>query len=307
MAAAIELEQLVKTYGGKTAVDRLSLTIESGSVVALLGPNGAGKTTAISMMLGLRRPTSGVVRLLGKDPVVPSTRNHIGAMLQQVNLPEKLSVTEVLKLFRSYYEHPLDIDQLIELAGLEEERKSPASRLSGGQQRRLQFALAMTGNPKVLFLDEPTTGMDVTSRRLFWDRLRGLSREGNRTIVLTTHHLEEADSSADRVVLMQHGRKIADGSPAQLKALAGFKYISFTAGPSVNADDVAALADVRSVDWSGRRARVQTQDSDQVLRTLLTRYTDVTDIEVTGGGLEDAFISLTETDTESQLKEVASK
>lgn len=293
MTATIELEQVVKTYGGKTAVDRLNLTIESGSVVALLGPNGAGKTTAISMMLGLRRPTSGVIRLLGKDPIIPSTRNHIGAMLQQVNLPEKLSVTEILKLFQSYYEHPLDIDPLIQLAGLEEERKSLASRLSGGQQRRLQFALAMTGNPKVLFLDEPTTGMDVTSRRLFWDRLRALSREGNRTIVLTTHHLEEADSIADRVILIQHGRKVADGSPAQLKALAGFRYIVFTAGPTVPADHISTLPGVKSVEWSGRRARVQTQDSDRLLRLLLERYQDLTDIEVTSGGLEDAFISLT--------------
>lgn len=301
MAPAIKLDDVVKQYGSKRAVDHLSLEIEQGSVVALLGPNGAGKTTAISMMLGLRTPSSGVVRLLDRDPAIASTRQHIGAMLQQVNLPEKLSVAETLQLFRSYYETPLSTEELLDIAGLQEERKRPANRLSGGQQRRLQFALAMTGDPSVLFLDEPTTGMDVASRRLFWDRLRALSHEAKRTIVLTTHHLEEADGSADRIIVLQHGRQIADGTPAELKSLAGFRYIAFTAGPAIDIEQLSTIVGVTDVQWSGRRVRLQARDSDRVLRSLLDKYVDIHDIEVSNGGLEDAFISLTNADEREEV------
>ncbi|MBW7458851.1 ABC transporter ATP-binding protein, partial [Paenibacillus sepulcri] len=185
MTAAIQLDQVTKIYKGKKAVDGLSLTIEKGSVVALLGPNGAGKTTTVSMILGLHQPTSGSVKLLGGDPRDPRIRDQIGAMLQDVSVIDNLKVNETIELFRHYYEKPLPLEQLLRISGLEKEKNKMATALSGGQQRRLGFALAVAGDPEVLFLDEPTVGMDVSSRQLFWDTIRAMAGRG-RTIVLTT-------------------------------------------------------------------------------------------------------------------------
>lgn len=286
----------------KAAVDRVSFELAQGAVVSLLGPNGAGKTTALSMMLGLSRPTTGVVQLLGRDPAVAANRQPIGAMLQQVSMPQKVSVTELLNLFRRYYRDPLDLHRLLEMAGLESTQRAEAAKLSGGQQRRLQFALAMAGNPSILFLDEPTTGMDVSSRRGFWENLRQFARQANKTIVLTTHHLEEADAVSDRILLLRSGRIIADGTPHELKQLAGDSFVSFVAEPTVSADVLQALAGAEEVEWSGRHVRIRTRTSDAVLRTLIVQNFDIHDIQVSQGGLEDAFLSLTaEPDPQSEV------
>ncbi|MCL6445537.1 MAG: ABC transporter ATP-binding protein [Alicyclobacillus sp.] len=301
MPAAIEMHHVTKMFRDKRAVDDLNLTIDQGTVVALLGPNGAGKSTTISMMLGLRRPTSGRVLLLGKDPTVPAHRRHIGAMLQQVSVPDKLKVIELVNLFRSYYPAPLPTKRLLELAGLENEAKREASRLSGGQKRRLQFALAMSGDPQVLFLDEPTTGMDVQSRRGFWESLRTFARTQGKTVILTTHHLEEADAIADRIVVMQHGRSIADASPKDLKAQTGYRYVSFRVEGDVEESAFQQLPGVVGVEWSGRKVRLRTTDSDAVLRQLVLDDYPVCDFEVSFGGLEDAFIALTEESTDQEV------
>jgi ABC-2 type transport system ATP-binding protein len=293
LQAAIHFQDVVKRYKNQNAVDHLSFDVEMGSVVSLLGPNGAGKTTSISMMLGLRRPTSGSVQLLGQDPAVPAHRRHIGAMLQQVGLPPLMSVEKLINLFRSYYPHPLETNRLLDIAGLTKEAKQQAVKLSGGQKRRLQFALAMAGDPRVLFLDEPTTAMDVTSRRGFWEQLRDFAATDGRTIILTTHHLEEADAISDRIIVLQHGHKIADGTPADLKRLTGNRYVSFIAGPNVTDEMLCALPNADNVEWSGRHVRVRTKHSDALLRALIEHNYDVHEFEVTAGALEDAFISLT--------------
>jgi ABC-2 type transport system ATP-binding protein len=298
---AIHFKDVVKRYKNQNAVDSLSFDVEMGSVVALLGPNGAGKTTSISMMLGLRRPTSGTVRLLGQDPSLPANRKHIGAMLQQVGLPPIMNVEQLINQFRSYYPHPLETKKLLDIADLTKEARQQAVKLSGGQKRRLQFALAMAGDPRVLFLDEPTTAMDVTSRRGFWAQLRDFAATDGRTIVLTTHHLEEADSISDRIILVQHGKKIADGTPADLKRLTGNRYVSFVAGPDVNDEMLRALPHAEQVEWSGRHVRVRTKHSDDLLRALIARNYDVREFEVTSGALEDAFISLTGTSAEEAV------
>jgi ABC-2 type transport system ATP-binding protein len=291
MGSAIELDRATKIYKDKTAVNELSLRLEQGSVVALLGPNGAGKSTTVNMMLGLLAPTSGSVRLLDGSPQDASVRNRIGAMLQEVSVIDGLKVEETIELFRSYYAKPIATERLLALSGLAGERGKFASALSGGQKRRLGFALALAGDPEVIFLDEPTVGMDITSRQLFWETIRSFAG-GGRTIVLTTHYLEEADGIADRVVVIDKGRLVADGTLQDIKMRAGLQYVSFTAGPTVSTERLQALPGVTDVRWSGRRVRLYGTSTDALLFALIRGELDISDIETHKGGLEDAFQAL---------------
>jgi ABC-2 type transport system ATP-binding protein len=292
--AAIQLEKLTKAYKGIRAVDEMSLTVEAGTVIALLGPNGAGKTTAISMILGLQEPTSGKVKLLGGDPRDPKIRNRIGAMLQEVSVIDNLKVSETIDLFRHYYANPLPLEQLLLISGLQGEKDKMATALSGGQQRRLGFALAAAGDPEVIFLDEPTVGMDVTSRQLFWDTVRAMASRG-KTVVLTTHYLEEADNLADRIVVINHGKVIADGTPSEIKANTTGRVISFTAGAAVMTESLKALPGVTDVEWSGRRVKLFSPNTDSLIAALVQQRIDMRDIEIQSGGLEDAFQALVQT------------
>lgn len=291
MNPVIELERVSKVYKGKKAVDQLSLSVPKGSVFALLGPNGAGKTTTVSMILGLLQPTDGKVRLLGGDPRDAGVRKRIGAMLQEVSVIDNLKVSETIELFRSYYDKPLPLDYLLKISALEAEKGKMASALSGGQQRRLGFALALAGDPEVLFLDEPTVGMDVTSRQLFWDTVRAMANRG-KTIVLTTHYLEEADGIADRIVVIDEGRVVADGSPSEIKARTAGRIISFTAGERISDEELSAIPGVTGLSRSGRRVKLTSGDTDRLIAELIARRTDMRDIEIGGGGLEDAFQAL---------------
>jgi len=214
---AVELKNVSKRYGNVLAVNDVSLTVVSGEVVAMLGPNGAGKTTAVSLMLGTRKPTAGQARLFGLDPKDLKARSRIGVMLQESGVPGMLKVEEIVGLFASYYPAPLPVSEAIGTAGLQEKAKSLVKDLSGGQRQRLYLALAICGNPDVLFLDEPTVGMDVDGRRRFLEEIGGDAARG-RTVVLTTHYLEEADQLAQRVVVMDRGQVIADSSPTEIKA-----------------------------------------------------------------------------------------
>ncbi len=198
----------------------MDLAVRRGEVVAILGPNGAGKTTAISILLGLRAPTSGSVTLFGGAPDEPATKARVGAMLQESGVPGTLTVAELIDLFRGYYPAPRPRTDLLAVAGLEDVADRRVRSLSGGQRQRLYVALALAGNPEVVFLDEPTTGMDVESRRRFWDVIGALAAEG-RTIIFATHLLEEADALATRIVVIDRGRVVRDGTPAEIKARAG--------------------------------------------------------------------------------------
>ncbi|NIK69507.1 ABC transporter ATP-binding protein [Paenibacillus sp. BK720] len=288
MSYAIELDQVSKIYQGKKAVDNLSLKVERGTVIALLGPNGAGKTTTISMILGLKQPTSGTIKLLGGSPKDIKVRNRIGAMLQDVSVIDNLKVAETIELFRNYYSNPLSLQELLRISGLEKEKDKMAASLSGGQQRRLGFALAAAGDPEIIFLDEPTVGMDVTSRQMFWDTIRSMADKG-RTVVLTTHYLEEADSLADRIVVINQGKVVADGSPSQIKAETTGRVISFTAGASVTNEQLQALPGVIEAEWNGRRVKLHSRDTDRLIVTLIEQRIEMKDIEIQSGGLEDAF------------------
>ncbi|RAP74525.1 ABC transporter ATP-binding protein [Paenibacillus montanisoli] len=291
MKAAIQLNGVSKVYKEKKAVDDLTLSIAEGTVVALLGPNGAGKTTTVSMILGMHQPTKGTVKLLGGDPRDQRVRDRIGAMLQDVSVIDGLKVGETIDLFRSYYKKPLPLDYLLKVSNLKAEKNKFATALSGGQQRRLGFALALAGDPDVIFLDEPTVGMDVTSRQLFWDTVKAMAGRG-KTIVLTTHYLEEADSVADRIVVINNGKLIADGTPSEIKAETTGRVISFVAGQAVTTEALLALPGVTDVEWSGRRVKLYSTDTDRLIVALVENRFDMRDIEIQSGGLEDAFQAL---------------
>ncbi|MGO0061310.1 ABC transporter ATP-binding protein [Brevibacillus fluminis] len=291
MNHVIELDRVCKHFGEKKSVDGISLQIEAGSVVALLGPNGAGKTTTVSLLLGLLKPTSGTIRLLGGSPKEANVRERVGAMLQEGSVIDDLKVEETIRLFRSYYQNPLSTEELLAISSLQKERNQFATALSGGQRRRLSFALAMAGNPDVIFLDEPTVGMDLSSRQLFWETIRSFAGSG-RTIIVTTHYLEEAEGIADRVVIMNQGRVLADGTIEQIRESTGNQHVSFLAGPSVTLKSLYDIIGVTDVQREGNRVKVFGPDTDRILFAVVQRGLDIRDISVHKGGLVEAYQSL---------------
>lgn len=285
-----ELVEATKRYGAVTALDRVSLRAMPGEVLAVLGPNGAGKTTAVSLMLGLARPTSGRARLFGADPRSAGSRMRIGTMLQVSGVPATLTVREHLTAFATYYPAPLGVDEAIAIAGLEGVANRLYGKLSGGQQQRLHFALAIVGDPDALFLDEPTTGLDAASRRAFWNHVREYLG-GRRSVILTTHYLEEADALADKVVVLDQGKVVAYGTPTEVKARAAGRKVR--AVTRLSTAEASALAGVRSVERSGAVTTMLSTDSDATVRALLAADPRMSGLEVTGAGLEEAFLSLT--------------
>jgi ABC-2 type transport system ATP-binding protein len=289
---AVALQHVSKSYGAVEAVRGITVTIPKGQVVAVLGPNGAGKTTTIHMMLGLRRPTKGMATLFGQPPTSLAARARCGVMLQESGLPATLRVGEVVDLFRSYYAEPMARDEVLDLAGIAHKRKSLVTRLSGGERQRLYFALAVCGDPEALFLDEPTAGLDVEARQAFLASVRGFAALG-KTVVMTTHYLEEAEAVADRIIVINRGRVVADGSPASIKTGFGKKRVSFAANVAVPELAFCDLP-VAGLEVSGRRVRFLADAPEVVLRTLFDRGIQVEDLEVTAAGLQEAFLALVE-------------
>jgi len=242
-------------------------------------------------MLGLRRPTAGKALIFGDDPRSIATRRRFGAMLQESGVPQLLKVTELVELFRSYYPKPLPAAQVVKLVGLEEKAGTLVKDLSGGQTQRLYFALAICGDPEILFLDEPTVGMDVEGRRVFLRAIRDFAA-GGKTVLLTTHYLEEADELAERVLVIDKGNLIADGSPQEIKSRVAGSKISFTSGAPLDAAALSGLP-VSAADVSDHRVTLMTNDPQAVLRELFRRNVDMLNLEVRGADLEEAFLSLT--------------
>jgi ABC-2 type transport system ATP-binding protein len=287
----VELVRASKRYGSVEAVRGIDLSVPEGEMIAILGPNGAGKTTAISLMLGLRRATSGEARLFGLDPSDRRARSRCGVMLQESGINDVLKVREIVDLFRSYYPHPMPADRALGLAGLADQADRQIGHLSGGQRQRLYYALAICGDPDVIFLDEPTVGMDVEARRAFLESIREFFREG-KTILLTTHYLEEADQLAERVVVIDHGTIIADSTPAQIKARVAGKRVRFTSGRTLTPTDFAALP-LSHLQIDGDRVTLLSNDPEEVLRALFSDGVSLRDLEVVGADLEEAVIALT--------------
>ena len=291
MESVVALAGARKRYGPVEALKGVDLTITPGEVVAMLGPNGAGKTTAISLMLGLRKPTAGTSRLFGLPPTERRARSRCGVMLQESGVPQVLTVRELIDLFRSYYPAPLPAAEVVRLAGLEEKVGAQTRDLSGGQRQRLYFALAVCGDPEALFLDEPTVGMDVETRRVFLETIKGFAH-GGKTIVLTTHYLEEADALAERIVVIDHGVVIADAPPAAIKARVAGKRVAFRCATGLTEADFAGLP-VNHLEIAGGRVRLLSNAPEEVLRALFARGVVLTELEVAGADLEEAFLSLT--------------
>lgn len=295
MESIIELNHVSKVFKDKKAVDDISFRIAKGSIVAILGPNGAGKTTALSMILGLLEPTEGEIRVFGKPPKDPFVRNNIGAMLQEVSLMDRLKVREVLELMRSYYHNPMDIDALIAMTGLQgKDLNRYTEKLSGGQKRNLGFALAMAGNPDLLFFDEPTVGLDIGARRRFWNQIKAFAEQG-KTILFTTHYLQEADDAADRIILFHQGTLVADGTPEEIKSVIVKRTVSFIPledGPEFRSrlKAIPPLSDFAEQDG---RIIIHTDNTDLVLEYIFAERLYVRDIAIEQGRLDEAFEQLT--------------
>jgi len=285
------LKAAKKRYGDTTALDGLDLEVRQGELLAVLGPNGAGKTTAIALLLGLQRPDAGEALLFDRSPHDLAARRGVGVMMQEVSLPDALRVRELIAMTQAYYPDPLALAEAIALAGVEKIAERPYVKLSGGQKRQAQFALAICGRPRLLFLDEPTTGLDLNSRETMWSTLRGLVSRGI-SIVLTTHYIEEAEALADRVVVMAKGRAIAIGTVAEMRALVVRKRVDCVTDLDLAA--IAAWPDVTTAHRDGGQVSITTPDAEAVVRRLLAADAGLADLEVRRAGLSEAFAELTQ-------------
>ena len=285
------LENVNKNYGDVRALRGVNFRVHGGEVVALLGPNGAGKTTAVKLLLGLLQANAGKVRVFGADPTNPENRKRTGAMLQVGRVPETLRVREHIDLFSAYYLKPLAAAEVLATAGLEKLSDRKFGDLSGGQRQRVLFALAICGDPDLLFLDEPTVGLDVEARRLLWDQIRQLVSRG-KTVLLTTHYLQEADALADRIAVLNKGEIIAEGTPAEIKAQTAGKRIRCITSLPLSA--LRQIPGVNEVKEDREAIELHAAEAEPVVRELLARDLAISGLEVTSAGLEEAFLALTQ-------------
>lgn len=284
------LDGVGKRYGKTVALDGIDLSIHRGEVVALLGPNGAGKSTSIGLLLGLIRADQGSVTLFGRDPQDIEARRRIGVMLQTASLPPTLKVGELIALTASYYPEPRSTADCATLAGVADLLGRKYAALSGGQQRRVQFAMALAGRPEILFLDEPTVGLDLDARQALWTAVRRLVA-GGCAVVLTTHYLEEAEALADRVCVIARGKVISDGSVDALRAHVAVRRIRCVT--TTPAETIGQWPGVASVDGEQGRLCIATLVAEDVVRRLLAADPSLSELEVQRAGLAEAFAELT--------------
>jgi ABC-2 type transport system ATP-binding protein len=279
-----------QNYDQVPALRGVNFAVHAGELVALVGPNGAGKTTAVKLLLGLMQPSAGRVRVFGGDPTNPQNRMRVGAMLQVGRVPETLRVREHIDLFSSYYLKPLPLAEVLAAAGLEKLADRKFGDLSGGQRQRVLFALAICGDPDLLFLDEPTVGLDVESRRMLWDEIRRMV-ERDKTVLLTTHYLEEADALADRIAVINRGEIIAEGTPAEIKAKTSGKRIRCVT--RLGLTRLRQIPGVVEVHQNREAVEIHSGEAESVVRELLALDPLLSGLEVTSAGLEEAFLALT--------------
>ena len=297
----VSFENVTKNYGRLKAVDGLSLDLRKGETVALLGPNGAGKSTSLDMLLALRKPTSGKIKMFGSDPYHAVKSGQVGAMLQSGGLMPEVTVRELVTLVTGLHPRPVPVDTTLRRAGVAQIAEQRVDRLSGGQTQRVRFALAIVGDVDLIVLDEPTTAMDVETRRLFWASMKEEVAEG-KTLLFATHYLEEADQAADRILVINRGRLLADGTPAEIKARAGAKQLSFRLG-GVDEPFLLGLPGLVSLEIRNDVVHIQSRDSDATLYALLDAGYRPKEVEIGSLGLEQAFIAITAEDDRSNAAE----
>jgi ABC-2 type transport system ATP-binding protein len=289
-----ELDNVYKTFGNKAAVDGLDLNVSPGELIALLGPNGAGKTTAISIMLGLQQPDAGSARLFGLPPSNIEARRGIGLMLQEEELASELKVRELIDSVTSYYPDPYTPDEVMKLTRTTALADRRYGKLSGGQKRLVQFALAICGRPKLMFLDEPTTGLDIDAREILWTTIREFVARGT-AVILTTHYLEEAEALADRVVVLMGGRSVASGTLEHIRSFVNRKRISCKT--TLDIEQIKSWPGVvdAALDDAGRlQLTVDEAEAEAVARRLLVTDLAVRDVEIHRAGLNEAFRKITQ-------------
>ncbi|KQW14395.1 MULTISPECIES: ABC transporter ATP-binding protein [Streptomyces] len=299
-APVVAFDQVSKAYGEVRAVDGLTLTLRPGETVALLGPNGAGKSTSLDLLLGLKQPDSGSVRLFGTTPREAIVAGRVGAMLQSGGLMDEVTVAELVRLACDLHPKPYKANDVLARAGIAQIADRKVNKLSGGQAQRVRFALATAGDSDLIVLDEPTTGMDVTTRQAFWATMREQADQG-RTVLFATHYLEEADAIADRVLVLHRGRLLADGTAAEIKAKAGARRIAFDLEGTIDEAPLRGLPFLTSVTvsksgsaaGSGQTIRIQSTDADATVHALYGLGVYPRNLEVAGLGLEQAFVAIT--------------
>ena len=290
----VAFHDVSKQYGKLKAVDGLNLELRPGQTVALLGPNGAGKSTSLDMLLALRKPTGGRITLFGGDPYHAVKDGRVGAMLQSGGLMPEVTVKELVTLVTGFHPNPEPVELTMRRAGVKEFADQRVDKLSGGQTQRVRFALAICGKSELIVLDEPTVAMDVETRRMFWDSMKEEVKEG-RTLLFATHYLEEADQAADRILVINKGRLLADGTPAEIKARAGAKRVSFRLD-HVDERFLLGLPGLVNLEVRGNLAQLQSDDSDATLYAVLNAGYRPREIEISSLSLEEAFIAITEQD-----------
>jgi ABC-2 type transport system ATP-binding protein len=293
-APIVTFDNVSKHYGALKAVDGLSLELRGGETVALLGPNGAGKSTSLDMLLALRKPTAGTITMFGQDPYHAVKSGRVGAMLQSGGLMPEVTVRELVTLVAGFHPRPVAVDITMRRAGVAEIADQRVDKLSGGQTQRVRFALAIIGESELIVLDEPTTAMDVETRRLFWANMKAEAAEG-RTVLFATHYLEEADHAADRILVINRGRLLADGTPDEIKERAGARRLAFRL-PAVDEAFLLRLPGLVNLEVRGDFVQLQVTDSDAALYAVLDAGYRPHEIEVASLGLEQAFIAITSQD-----------
>lgn len=293
---AVTFENVSKNFGDVQAVNDLTMRIPQGRTVAFLGPNGAGKSTSIDMMLGLKKPSSGTVQVFGKSPRAAITSGEVGAMLQSGGLLSDVSVRELLVLMTKLHPKPIDIDELLKRANIADIAERRADKLSGGQTQRVRFAIAIAGDSDLIVLDEPTTGMDVENRQIFWETMKAEAARG-KTVLFATHYLEEADQIADQVLVINKGRLLVAGTVAEIKARAGFQRIAFRLA-GIGREQLVSLPNVVSFDIVHDRVQIQSSDSDKTFYAILDAGLRPEEIEISALGLEQAFVAITKQDND---------
>lgn len=293
---AIKIDEASKSFGNELALDTVSLCIKAGTATAFLGPNGAGKTTLLQMIMGSISCDSGRITVFGQSPGSIGVRLRSGAMLQMTGVPATLTVKEHINLFRCYYLDPMDYQHVIHLANLKGLEHRKYGTLSGGEKQRLHFALAIAGNPDLLFLDEPTTAMDIETRRSLWNQISEFAHK-ECTVVLNTHNLDEAESLADRIVLLDQGRIVIDATPKKIRSMVGTSVV--TVVTEISADKLKQLPGVLDVQLLSKRATLVVNNPEQTVRALFNLDSKLSGLEVRRARLQDAYIHLLSQDSSS--------